>query len=361
MEEDYLDDNEELDDSVYYQTPDDDDESDGNEYETSDEDEGSEEESPSDLKKKYGNKLTETEVKFITAYDDLVRIASSESGNEMLTDAVTVMVDANPKHTNAKTVGDVVKELLGKQGHNRMVNSVYSPTMLTSEDVETDYLGGEDFRFNKQFTEEARQLIARFIEYLANRDLSKDDELQRRRKRRNIPAFLIFLFSAGLYDLVLNCPTLPEEYAEQVKDAFKKIMKSKYDIVEELARKYEEVGRPLVAERVRRLQLAWFEKEPADIRTSSEYSDLDITYDDVVIYRSYRSRFTNTSKAITQDVISNSILVSLGDGQFEKLKDKTRFDAITDVKVLWRDWVKDNAEDSELAKKIIWKDSDLKS
>lgn len=177
---------------------------------------------------------------------------------------------------------------------------------------------------------------------MATRDISKDSIISKRRKQRQIPAFIIFLFSSGMYDLIVECPTMPEEYATQIKEAMRKILKAKYDIVEELAKKYEEMGRQAVADRVRKLQLSWFNKEPAEIRSSAEYSDLELTYDDVLVYREYRSRFTNTSRAITQDIISDMIEVVIDKeaGVYERLKDKTRSDAISDVKQVYKDWSK---------------------
>ena len=44
---------------------------------------------------------------------------------------------------------------------------------------------------------------------------------------------------------------------------------------------------------------------------------------------------------------------------YEKLKDKTRTDAISDVKQVYKEWSKENPIDSELASKIIWKDLKL--
>ena len=210
---------------------------------------------------------------------------------------------------------------------------------------------------NKRFSQEAKDQIARFVGYLASRDLSKDSTNSRNRKMRQLPAFIIFLFSSGMYDLIINCPTMPKEYSEQINRAMEKIIQSKYDIVEDLAKEYEKAGRYKVADRVRKMQLAWFQKEPMEIRTASQYSDLDLTYDDVVIYRQYRNKFTNTSKAITQDVISDLIEVAVEPGIYEKLKDKTRSDAIADVKQMLKDWSKENPIDSELATKIIWKDT----
>jgi hypothetical protein len=240
-----------------------------------------------------------------------------------------------------------------------MVNSLYTPdTPLRGEDVDIDFKDEDDSGFNKRYAEEARNQIARFIEFLATRDISKDSIISKRRKQRQIPAFIIFLFSSGMYDLIVECPTMPEEYATQIKEAMRKILKAKYDIVEELAKKYEEMGRQAVADRVRKLQLSWFNKEPAEIRSSAEYSDLELTYDDVLVYREYRSRFTNTSRAITQDIISDMIEVVIDKeaGVYERLKDKTRSDAISDVKQVYKDWSKNNPDDSELATKIIWKD-----
>jgi hypothetical protein len=43
-------------------------------------------------------------------------------------------------------------------------------------------------------------------------------------------------------------------------------------------------------------------------------------------------------------------------GIYERLKDKTRSDAIADVKQVYKDWAKDNQSDSDLAEHIIWND-----
>ena len=309
--------------------------------------------------KEYEGKMTKDEIWLYSAYDDIVAASKDTKNSNAIEDAATIVVMANPKHTSAVTISNVVKDLLNKQGHARMNNSLYTPdTPLRSEDVDIDYKEEDDSGFNKEYAKAARDQIARFIDYLANRDLSKDSVISRRRKQRHIPAFIIFLFSSGMYDLILNCNTLPEEYKTQVDQAFKKIMQAKYDIVEELAKKYEEKGRQKIADRVRKRQLSWFNKEPAEIRSSSEYADLDLTYSDVAIYREYRSKFTNVSKAITQDTISDMIEVVIDKdaGVYERLKDKTRSDAIADVKQVYKDWSKDNQTDTDLASKIIWKD-----
>lgn len=311
----------------------------------------------------YDGKMTKDEIWLSSAYDDIVAAAKnySKKNSQAIEDAATIVVMANPKHTSVNTVGNIIKDLFHKQGHSRMVNSLYTPdTPLRGEDIDIDYKEEDDSGFNKEYAQEARNQIERFIGYLADRDLSKDSIISRRRKQRHIPAFIIFLFSSGMYDLIVNCSTLPEEYATQVKDAFDKIMKGKYDLVEQLAKKYEELDRPKLADRVRKMGVAWFSKEPAEIRTAAEYSDLDLTYNDVLVYREYRSKFTNISRAITQDTISDMIEVVIDKdaGVYERLKDKTRSDAIADVKQVYKEWSKDNPIDSELATKIIWKDVD---
>lgn len=306
----------------------------------------------------YGGRMTKDELWLSTAYDDIIAAGKADKDNA-IEDAVTTIVSANPKHTSVNTVGHIIQDLFHKQGHSRMVNSLYTPDApLRGEDVDIDFKDEDDSGFNKAYAEEARNQIARFIDFLASRDLSKDSIISKRRKQRQIPAFIIFLFSSGMYDLIVECPTMPEEYATQVKEAMRKIMKAKYDIVEDLAKKYEEMGRQKVADRVRKLQLFWFNKEPAEIRSAAEYSDLELTYDDVLVYREYRSKFTNTSRAITQDIISDMIEVVIDKdaGVYERLKDKTRSDAISDVKQVYKEWSKNNPDDSELATKIIWKD-----
>lgn len=306
----------------------------------------------------YGGRMTKDELWLSTAYDDIIAAGKADKDNA-IEDAVTTIVSANPKHTSVNTVGHIIQDLFHKQGHSRMVNSLYTPDApLRGEDVDIDFKDEDDSGFNKAYAEEARNQIARFIDFLASRDLSKDSIISKRRKQRQIPAFIIFLFSSGMYDLIVECPTMPEEYATQVKEAMRKIMKAKYDIVEDLAKKYEEMGRQKVADRVRKLQLSWFNKEPAEIRSAAEYSDLELTYDDVLVYREYRSKFTNTSRAITQDIISDMIEVVIDKdaGVYERLKDKTRSDAISDVKQVYKEWSKNNPDDSELATKIIWKD-----
>lgn len=362
MEDDYLlDEDDDLENQGYYGSDDESDDSDDDNSTNPDDEDSMDEGEGLDDKEteEYNGRMTKDEIWLSSAYDDIVAASKDSKNTNSIEDAATIVVMANPKHTSAVTISNVVKDLFNKQGHARMNNSLYTPdTPLRGEDVDIDYKEEDDSGFNKEYAKEARDQIARFIDYLAKRDLSKDSVISRRRKKRHIPAFIIFLFSSGMYDLLIGCDTLPEEYKTQVDQAFKKIMQAKYDIVEELAKKYEEMGRQKVADRVRKMQLSWFSKEPANIRSASEYADLDLTYKDVAIYREYRSKFTNVSKAITQDTISDMIEVVIDKdaGVYERLKDKTRSDAISDVKQVYKDWSKDNPIDSDLTNKIIWKD-----
>ena len=358
IDDDYmLNDDEELIEDQYYQQDKEDEEDESNNSTEEEIEEKPQKKVDSSI---YGGRLTKTEIEFLSSYDDIID-ASKRGKDNVIEDAVSVVVNANPKHNSSVTVGHILQDLLHKQGHARMVNSSYTPnTILRSEDLDLDLYQEDDSGFNKRFAQEARDQIARFVGYLANRDLSKDSVISRRRKERQLPAFIIFLFSSGMYDLIVNCPTMPKEYSVQIDSALERLTKAKYQIVEDLARRYEEMGRPKVAERVRKLQTAWFLREPAEIRTASEYADLDLTYDDVIIYREYRSKFMNSSKVITQDVISELIEVVIDSdaGVYEKLKDKTRAEAIADVKQVYKNWAKDNPVDSSLASSIIWRKID---
>ncbi|MBP3732104.1 MAG: hypothetical protein J6I84_02540 [Bacilli bacterium] len=351
MNDDFLldDDDSELNEAGYYQQPPPEDEDDAG-----DEEESSEEELTT---KEYDGKLNDFELKCILGYDDIQKYG--KSSEDFMMDALLVIVGTNPYHESSKTIADITRSVLGRNGHNRVANTLYTAedTTLTGVDVDEDFLDKEDSKFNQEFTEEARRMIADFIDYLANRDLSKDSVFSRNRKLRNIPALIILLFSSNLYGLIVGIETLPKVYADQVDNAFNIITRRKQDIVEELARAYEERGRQIVADRVRRMGIAWFEREPAEIRVLAEFADLELTYDDVVLYREYRVKFTNSSKTITQDYISDLIEVVIDPeaGIYERLKDKTRSEAIADVKQIWKQWATENAQDSELAKKIIWK------
>ena len=358
MNDDFLldDEDEELNEDDYYI---------GEENDEEDEDEDQEEIIDDDEESKKGpvtsTKLTADEIWLRSAYDDIVA-AGAKLKDDSIQVAAQTIVMANPKHTSTSTVNNIIRDMFQSQGHHRMVNSVYNPeTALRGEDIDIDFLGtDDDAGFNKKFSEDAKNQIARFIDYLANRDLSKDSIIMRNKKRRHLPAFLIFLFSSGMYDLVINCPTMPKVYQDQIKRALDKITNSKYDIVEELALAYEKAGRQKVADRVRQMQLAWFTKEPAEIKTALPYRDLELTHDDILIYREYRSKYTNISKSITQDTISDfiEVVVDPEAGIYQKLKDKTRSEAINEVKQIYKNWAKENPVDSDLANKVIWKETD---
>lgn len=323
---------------------------------TTDEDESSESQDEDGKKLDvsiYEGKLSKDEIWLIGAYDDITKAQDIE-------EAATIIVMANPQHTSTNTVSNIIKDLFHKQGHSRMQNLRYAPdSPLRGEEVDAEIEEDDDGSFNATYAQEAREQINRFIGYLATRDLSQDSVVSRRRKQRQIPAFIIFLFSSGMFDLILNCPNMPKDYQDQIQDALKKITQAKYDIVEALAKRYEEAGRPKVAERVRDLGFGWFYKEPAEIKYAAEYRDLELTSEDVAIYREYRGKFTNTSSAITQDVISDliEVVVDPEKGIFEKLKDKTRTEAINDVKKEYKKFVEtEDPQHSELASKVIFKE-----
>lgn len=302
----------------------------------------------------YKGKLDDSELWFITAYDDIAKAKD-------LSEACFVVVSANPQHTSANTVNQIIKEIFHKQGHSRMQNIQYHQGPLHGDDMravvdeEDDDVNAE---INNELTEETRNLIDSFVKYLVERDLSEDSVVSKRRKQRQLPAFIIYLFSSGMYDLILDCPSMPEIYRNQINFALKKINQTKYEILEEMAKKYEEKGRDQVAAKIREMGLSWFYKEPAEIKSAAEFRDLKLTSEDVDIYREFRPRYTNVSAAITQEVISDYIEVALDEkkGIFEKLKDKTRAEAINDVKRLFKKWLEQyNLENSSLADKLMFK------
>ena len=97
----------------------------------------------------YAGKMTQDEIWLCTAYDDILT-AGKKSPDTALEDVLTSIVLANPKHSSTNTANFIVKDLLQKQGHARMVNSVYAPdTPLRGEDVDENLLGDESGSFNK--------------------------------------------------------------------------------------------------------------------------------------------------------------------------------------------------------------------
>lgn len=353
--------------SQEYVTPEEDVEGDDQD---SDSDDESNDSGPQLTEDDYGGKMTRDEIWLSSAYDDIVAASKREERVPMgggrafpsnIVDAVRTIIAASPKNTAQMTVENYTKELFQTQGHNRIPASIYAPDQpLRGGDLDEEFGGSDDASFNEEYAKEARAQIARFVKYLADRDLSHDSIVSKRRKQRQLPALIIFLFSSGMYDLILNCETMPEEYQTQIKYAFERIQKQKYNIVEQLAQRYESRGRDAVAARVRKMGVEWFSKEPAEIRNLAAYADLDLDHQDVMDYREFRPKFTNASRTITQDAVADMIEVVIEPNKiYEKLKDKTRSDAIADVKQVYREWSKENPLDSELAEKIIWKDLKL--
>jgi hypothetical protein len=364
MEDDFLLDE---DDDLYYEDYVDPDEEDSGEdgEESNEEDEN--QQTPGKSNDEYLGNLTKAEMYLSSAYDDIqesTRLQDgkvSTGGGRMfdvnIVDAVRTVLSASPKNTSTVTVENKVKELFHTQGHNRIPASLYTPDQpLRSGSLSDEFGGNDDSGFNEEYTKEARNQIARFVEYLSTRDLSQDSEQSKNRKLKQLPAFIIFLFSSGLYDLILNCETMPEEYQAQITNAFQKIQKMKLDIVEALAQRYESRDRDKVAERVRRMGISWFDREPNELTSLGAYKDLELDSQDIRDYREFRPRFNNVSRTITQELISDYIEVVVEPGKiYRKLKDKTRAEAIADVKQLYIKWSSEDPVDSELASKIVWK------
>ena len=302
----------------------------------------------------YKGKLSDDELWFITAYNDVAKCKEIE-------EAATIIVLANPQHTSTNTVAQIIKDMFHKQGHSRMQNTKYQQGPLRGEDMKgivDDENDDVDIEVNNELMEEIKSMVNGFVEYLATRDLSEDSITSRRRKQRQLPAFIIFMFSSGIYDFIIGCPSMPAEYQEQISFALKKINQAKYDILEEMAKRYDEAGRPEVAQKARDMGLSWFYREPAEVRTAAEYRDLNLTAEDIDIYREFRPKYTNLTSALTQDVISDYIEVVIDPkkGIYEKLKDKTRSEAINDVKRVFKEWATQyQPENSGLADKLIFK------
>lgn len=332
------------------------------------ESEENEEELSEKSKEDYHGKMTADEIWLSSAYNDIVNASSKDVGkisvgggrafDAVLVDAVRSVIMANPLNTSSFTVENITKEFFQAQGHSRIVSTLYTPDKpLRVSDLDDDLGGDDDFEFNQQYAKALREQISRFVKYLADRDLEKDSAVSKRRKQRQLPAFIIFLFSSGMYDLIISCPTMPKEYDEQIVKAMERISKAKDDVVEALADRYEEHNRQEVADMVRKLGTAWFKREPAEIRTVAEYAPLNLTQQDVIDYREFRSKFMNVSRSLTQETISDMIEVVLDKnaGIYERLKDKTRAEAIADAKKTYKEWSKENPIDSEMADAVIWK------
>ena len=289
------------------------------------------------------------EYELARAYDDIVKARD-------LTEVVQVVISANPINSNGVIVGEKLKEFMQTQGKTRIVNN-YSSGLLVASEVESDIEGDDSGELNERKEREAKDLIWRFIKSLAEEDLSKDSATNRRRKLRRIPALIIYLFSNKMYGLLINCPYLPEEYQEQGKNALIKINERKYELVNELADMYEAAGSMELAAKVRDMRLTFFDKEPAELRTSVEFRDLVVKDSDIVIYKSVRNKYVNISKSITQEVASDliEVVIDKDAGISEKLKDKVRTEAINEVKAKLKDFAENSIseKDNEVAISIL--------
>lgn len=302
----------------------------------------------------YDGKLTKNEVDFLNYYDDISKLSDNIEA------AITILVGANPQHTSSFTINNIVKDIVNRQGHSRVRNEAYTSGPLRGDDVNQAIEGDIDdidIEINKEVEETVKLLMDSFINYLSTRDLSEDSLTSRRRKQRQLPALIILMFSSNLYNYIMDCPSMPKDYQDQITYAFKHIQEDKNKILEDMCVDYEKYGRKDIADRIHEMGLSWFNKEPAEVLTAAEYRDLNLTKEDIQIYKKYRSLWANLTVSITQDVISNFIEVVIDSkkGIYEKLKDKTRSEAINDVKKEFKRWVSDyHPESSDLANKIFF-------
>jgi hypothetical protein len=344
----FNDEDDELDESSFFDiSPSDSDDDDNGEEE---EEQTSEEEISTDKAAYADTQISPVELELIRSYDTIANLKLTDN----LEPAVIEILEHIPSNTSSFTVNCVLRDIFHSQGHARRQNSVYDAELISS----SEYLNDEDEGANKQFYEQTKKCIQDFIKYLSERDLTWDSAVSRRIKNRQLPAFLIFLFSIGQYGYLINCPTLPKCYSDQVVFAFKKINEEQEKIIESLAKAYEEANRPVIAKKVRELGPRWFSREPAEALGNSELKAIGFNAADTDIYRGYRSQWTNVSKSITQEFISDYIEVVLDEkkGIHEKLKDKTRAEAITSVKKLFEEWSKEQeGNESTIARDIIFK------
>lgn len=356
MNEDFYlmdEDSDEIDESSYFEPLGDDDEDSDESQDLSESDDVAAKTDGSIYK---NSKLSPEEVKLIAAYDV---IASTKEGEEGALEAVvTTVLEHNPSHSSSTTVNYVLRELFHTQGHSRRQNSVYDSGIMTADDISDE---DDDLEFNEQWAKERKELINMFIGYLANRDLSQDSVSSVNRKKRHIPAFIIYMFSSGLYGFIMHCPNMPPVYQKEIDFAFKKIQESKEKLVTDLSIRYDEAGRHEIAKTVRDLGTKFFQYEPKVLQTAAQFRELKITEDDLSIYREFRPKWVNMTGTITQEVISQYIKVCENPkkGQFYQLKDKTRAQAIDDVKQLFQDWARSLEDDHklEIAKKLIFKEN----
>lgn len=300
----------------------------------------------SSTEEKYDN----YDLKLIKHYDQVLKSTS-------LSDAVQVVLASNPTNTNSMVIMNMTKALLHLQGKNRL-QITYSPDLLTSRYIEENLEDNDSSDINERIEADVKDLIWRFIKFLAERDLSKDSISSRRTKQRQLPALIIYLFHIKMYGLLLGCPYLPEVYKKQIDNALNKINESKHQLVEELAKMYEDAGRTEVAKKVRDMDVNFFDIEPAQLKQSVYTRSLDITDADVIIYKSVRTKFVNSAKSVTQEYAADMIevVVDADAGIYEKLKDKVRTEAIKDVKRLLKEFAENSivSKDNATVKSILF-------
>jgi hypothetical protein len=349
----FLDENDDdLDSSYIVSTVDDDDSSDEGE-------EGLEEESSrkrggskSTDVSLYENKLSEREIDMQRKYDDIMKL---QKDTDIRTTA-EIILNANPNNQSTIYIQQILKGIFNAQGHNRMTSGYVQIGQRLNADEVAGILGEDVVEEMDTLKSIAARQVADFVEYLATMDLSEDSGMSKKRKQRHLPAFIIFLFSSNLYSLITQCPTMPPVYQKQIDRAFDSLNREKIKLVEDLAKAYDEAGRPEVGETVRNEGIHWFRKEPKEILGIKKYKDLNLGQRDVEIYKKFRTKYNNISTSITQDVISDYIEVVLDEkkGITDKLKDKTRTQAVDDVKRLYIDWAKENTDNANLASQLVY-------
>lgn len=300
----------------------------------------------------YKDKMTDVELEMQRKYDDIMKLQKDSD----ISTTAEIILNVNPNNTSTMYVQNILKSLFNAQGHNRMTSGyVKVGQRINTRDIATQ-LGEDVVDEMDELRDLAAKQVADFVEYLANMDLSEDSGMSKKKKQKYLPAFIIFLFSSNLYSLIIKCPTMPPVYQKQIDRAFDSLNKEKLKLVEELAQAYEAAGRPEVAAVVRSEGIHWFRKEPKEILGSKKHGDLNLTIKDVEIYKSFRTRYNNISTSITQEVISNYIEVVVDEkkGITIRLKDKTRTQAVDEVKRLYMDWARENTDNAQLASQLIY-------
>lgn len=307
----------------------------------------------------HSNKFTEREKEMIALYDKITKWTKSGESKDL--DATTFyrnvlepVLTCDPRNTSQVTIQKLLNDFCNTQGRSRKTMTFLAEG--AKNEINLDDEEADDEAVNKKLFDQQAEIVSRFVEYLANRDLSKDSPVNAKRKQRQLPAFIIFLFSTGNANLIKDCETLPDVYKKQVTKAIKDLTKMRYDLVEELAQRYDKLGHKKIAQIVREEGFSFFDREPAQLKTIVKYAPI-ITEEDIKIYKTdVRPRYMNITNTITQDVASDLIQVCEDEKKqiYKPMKNKTRFEAIQDVKTLFDNWKKENYDDSELAERILW-------